>query len=263
MFKNKFLSIVVAASCAVFTACSDDDGNNPDVPGTINPSKVFTSGLPTSIGTGAITTDAQGRVTSISEDGQIVSFKYENGSRAQDYQVIMTIHEEGYSEDDETLYLTLNNQGFVSYVYETYANGNEPSEWWLTYSNDGYLTSMKRSEDEEETTITWANGNITAVKIVDHGDGDRIDNVTVSYNGQANKGCIMLYDYCFGIDMDELGLAYFAGLLGKATKDLPVSYNEDGDVTKLDWTINANGFPTKVVADYGGYTDEPIEFSWK
>lgn len=37
-----------------------------------------------------------------------------------------------------------------------------------------------------------------------------------------NKNNIMLFDITFGIDMDEMKYAYWAGLLGKATKYLPV-----------------------------------------
>ena len=72
-----------------------------------------------------------------------------------------------------------------------------------------------------------------------------------------NKGCLMLFDTTFGIDMDEMRYAYYAGLLGKATNHLPLSNSEDGDEDFFDWTLNANGFPTSLLAGY-----ETIEFTW-
>lgn len=39
----------------------------------------------------------------------------------------------------------------------------------------------------------------------------------------------MLFDPTLGIDMDEMEYAYYAGLLGKATKSLPSSNEEDGE----------------------------------
>lgn len=76
----------------------------------------------------------------------------------------------------------------------------------------------------------------------------------------VNKGCIMMFDECFGIDMDELQIAYYAGLLGKATKNLPVA-NDDNTFT---WTLNSNGLPTQLKSVYGSYPDnyDIYTFGW-
>lgn len=88
---------------------------------------------------------------------------------------------------------------------------------------------------------------------------------TIAYTSETVKGCIMLWDDTFGVDMDEMQYAYYAGLLGKVTKHLPVSCSEDnGDEVNnhtATWTLNSNGYPTKVIISDGNYSDE-ITFSW-
>jgi len=68
----------------------------------------------------------------------------------------------------------------------------------------------------------------------------------------------MLFDATLGIDMDEMKYAYYAGLLGKATKNLPKSnVDEEGETTTFTWTLNDSGLPTKMTDGYDTYT-----FSW-
>ena len=60
-----------------------------------------------------------------------------------------------------------------------------------------------------------------------------------------NKGNVMLFDETLYIDLDQLGYAYYAGLLGKATRHLPVGYYspEYGDGYSYSWGIGEDGFP--------------------
>ena len=67
----------------------------------------------------------------------------------------------------------------------------------------------------------------------------------------------MLFDTTFDIDMDEMRYAYYAGLLGKATKHLPLSSSREGDEEFFDWSFNTDGFPTSLSAGY-----ETNEFMW-
>lgn len=65
-------------------------------------------------------------------------------------------------------------------------------------------------------------------------------------------------------DMDDMDVVYFTGMLGKATKNLPMGYTEkDGDDTytvNYHWEFNADKLPVKFRSD----TDwEAITFSWK
>ena len=59
---------------------------------------------------------------------------------------------------------------------------------------------------------------------------------------------MMFFDTTFDIDVEELQFAYYAGLLGKATKHLPVrSIDEENEVTTFRWKkFNANGYPTSL-----------------
>ena len=73
-----------------------------------------------------------------------------------------------------------------------------------------------------------------------------------------NKGCIMFFDGTFGIDMDEMEYAYYAGLLGKATKNLPVRLVDDeGRITDFFWTLNSAGYPISFKVD-----NETYSFAW-
>lgn len=84
----------------------------------------------------------------------------------------------------------------------------------------------------------------------------------------ANKGCIMLFDDMFQIDMDEMSVAYYAGLLGKAVKNLPVGYEEKsiegGDEYTYSevfhWTLNSNGLPTEFWDGDDRY--DLVTFTW-
>ena len=58
----------------------------------------------------------------------------------------------------------------------------------------------------------------------------------------------MLFDTTLGIDMDEMQYAYFAGLLGKATKHLPVRLiDNEGQEETFTWRLSTSGYPTSMV----------------
>ena len=115
---------------------------------------------------------------------------------------------------------------------------------------------MFRSEGNERTTIKYEAGNIvsTTEKAV---NGTQNKTHKVYYTSQSvpspivNKGCIMLFDTTLGIDMDEMQYAYFAGLLGKATKHLPVRLvGNEGEEESFAWHLNASGYPTSMVRSH-------------
>ena len=59
----------------------------------------------------------------------------------------------------------------------------------------------------------------------------------------------MLFNTTFGIDMGAIRYAYYAGLLGKATKNLPVQLiDKSGNKNNFTWTVNNNGFPTAMTS---------------
>lgn len=282
MFK-KFLSVALISSVSLaFVACSDDD-DDPVVPGSTI-TEVFPEGTPANVGGAKITTNAQGQVTAVVNGTETVSFSYEPITRATTFDVTMTIKDVNYPDETAVYYLKLNKQGYVEYALEveTYETESEEQEWWFTYNNAGQLNYMKRTEGGGENgfeicNITYADGDITKVvnteERTDGNTGDDGSEYTISYvsgdvkTAIANKGAIMLFDDCFGIDMDDMANAYYAGLLGKATKNLPVkrAYSPD-DYCTFAWTLNSNGLPTKMTElDYGSsWVSDPydITFEW-
>ena len=273
----------MAATCLAFTGCSDDNdepGNNMVNPGVVNPAQVFTNGMPSQVGDLTITKNADGKVSKIIEDAgtnyeTTYTFNY-TGSQARaipsSYDMTITATEKE-GNDTWVFYVSLNESGFARYVFQDYGDGDF-DEWWFEYNQNGQLSSMKRSEgDNEVTTITYDNsGDITKVSVSDDEGLDQT--TTISYTSSTvtspiiNKGAIMLFDDLFDIDMDEFGPAYYAGLLGKATTHLPVASSsvEYDDYTSnytFKWTINDNGFPASLVISYGEDSyEQPIFFNW-
>lgn len=303
------VAAMLTAMSMTVVSCSDDNNDEPtpdptpDTPTevTADPTNVFTQGVPSQVGDYNITLNAQGQVAKIVEDDMTVTFDYTKAGAASraginipaDYDMTMKV-EWGGSPDGVMFYIQLNEQGFVKYAYEVdknedYETGGwveEADEWWFTYNAEGQLITMKRSEgDNEVTTMTYVNGDITSVKTTDdYSTGNDDDSFVISYTGEGqaaieNKGGIMLYDEILGIDMDEMAPAYYAGILGKATVHLPLSavetwtntyVDENGQTVtenytanyKYSWTLNAAGLPTQLVVSDDSWSDDPIDFKW-
>ena len=252
------MMFLVGFSCVNFVACSDGDENEeiPANPVTVNPSNVFVNGTPKEAEGLTFIYNSDGLLTSISEKegSDRVSFDYSTLNQSKVQMVIYGTY------GTYILDMTLGENGFVTDCTESGPDGNDT--WSFGYTASGQLNYMKRSEGGDEVTnITYdAEGDITHVTM--QSDDERMD-CEISYTtGEItapieNKGCLMLFDTTFDIDLDEMRYAYYAGLLGKATKHLPLSSSRDGDVDFFDWSINANGFPTSLSAGY-----ETIEFTW-
>lgn len=248
------------------TACSSSDDNNATDENNNNSSSVsaknvFTGGLPKTIGDAILTYNDKGQLISCTDnDGNKVTFEY-GVTRAAGEIVKMTVDE---GEDGKNIFLmTLNEQGYVSHCDQTEDDGNKEA-WDFQYNTDGQLTYMKRSENENRITrVIYENGN--AVKAINEYQEPKESNDTtvVTFSDIPNKGCIMLFDATLGIDMDEMEVAYFAGLLGKPTKNLPASSMDLGytpDKETFTWTLNGNGLPTKLTIT--GYDQDEYIFKW-
>lgn len=277
----KFLKFAPVALLATMTfslaSCSDDDDEptTPDTPitETTEPSvgNVFPNGLPSNVNGATFTTNAKGQVTKISSGTESVTFEYgkftpSRATSTRTFTVLMKYQDTQYPEDGCDFYMEINKQGFVSYAHQVPVVAQEETdEWWFEYNADGQLSRMKRTEGGDDYTISYTNGDITKVVQVDE-DKDR-DEYTIQYTNNehktavANKGAVMLFDYSFCIDMDEMEIAYFAGLLGKATKNLPMSNTYNGEVEAYHWELNANNLPTKFWT--GDNTYDVITFAWK
>ena len=261
-----FFATIVLSAAMTFSSCSKDGDESQGGASTssINPLSVFTGGLPKGLDGIQILTDAKGRVYAMKSSDENVTFEYrEESTRSigKGPDVIMTIIR---SDEKLVCNLFLNKKGFVQYCTETqYHRGDQPDEdtWSFTYNNDGQLIKMVRSEGFETTTMKYHEGNIVETLVVSNEDNSHKNLSTIFYTSDkvttpiVNKGCIMLFDTTLGIDMDEMEYAYYAGLLGKAIKNLPVKCVDDkGNVENYSWKLNSTGYPTQMKSEHGSYS---------
>ncbi len=261
--RNIYSSVVIFMVCLGIISCSDkNDTDSSDYVNTENIkqnlSQVFPDGVPIQIGDDKIELNSVGLVSKIYGKEDIVTFDYSDiEARSKNQAVTMKIS--GYGDDDSYIvcHLSLNESGFVSYCFEEeYYDGEcETQEWWFKYSMQ-QMSLMKRSEEQEETIITYNNGDITKVKMTsDDPNNTYITNIYYGNTPISNKCGIMLFDECFNIDLDEMKYAYYAGLLGKATKHLPIKYSDEyGYVCSLNWVFDGNGRPVSL--------NEHFNFKW-
>lgn len=260
----RLVLFLITLGCSALISCGNDnktiEPDKPTTPTEVNPLNVFTGGMPLSYGKYNILKNVKGQVSAIQANNgdEKITFEYmeSTSNNANTPNVVMTLE----SKDEKlVLNLFLNKEGFVKHCDETEYHRDDLSQketWDFTYNNNGQLLTMFRSEGNERTTIKYEAGNIvsTTEKAV---NGTRNKIHKVYYTSQSvpspivNKGCIMLFDTTLGIDMDEMQYAYFAGLLGKATKHLPVRLvDNEGEEESFAWHLNASGYPTSMVRSH-------------
>lgn len=294
MFRMLAASMLSAALCLGFTACSDDDENENGEGGgstvtVVKPSEVFKGGLPKSAAGMSITQNKEGLVTSIiGEDGEKVVFEYffaeTKADATKDRAKITVTDDEG---DVTELNLQLNSNGYVEYCNSIdHAGTSDASEftWEMKYDADGHLIEMRRSEGSGELTkITYKDGDAvkTSTSYMGGGDmnGDGVldgndeweDGAIIDYTtGEIatpidNKGCLMMFDELLDVDMDEMIYAYYGGMLGKATKHLPLAmrdaYDTSVELSNYKWTLNSDGYPTQLLIKDEG-DEKKYTFTW-
>lgn len=271
------LGILMAFSLA---ACSDDDNKVTEPAGGTNASlvsinNVFNNGFPTAMGTARFTTNDKGQLTEIRSGSGYVTFTYGNFtvSRSNNFSVMMKFNEIGDSDEGSTVYLEINDLGYASYAMQVFDDSKEGiEEWWFGYDGEGHLNSVRRTQDGEKYEMTYSHGDLMRMVETEQ-DGDRSE-YTFEYTNLTNplpivnKGGVTLYDRAYEVDLEELEFAYFAGMLGNATRHLPIGFSAshtDSGVTTTEtgtftWTIDANSFPTKFVN-----SDDPtdtVTFTW-
>ena len=259
------LTAAVIGATSFFSSCSiknDDDSDwiidrRPD-PVTIDLSKVFTNGTPKEVDSMTIQTDERGLVTSIKTKDEMVSFKYFNTKTRAIVipNVVMKVERNG----DTTFYrMYLNNNGFVRGCMIEQKENTKEDTWRFTYNdNDQLINIIHSADDYKKFTLTYKDSNISEIEtttIVSQTTTRKKDTCKVAYTSTAtptpivNKGNIMLFNATFGIDIGAMKYAYYAGLLGKATKNLPVQLiDKSGNKNNFTWTVNSNGFPTAMTS---------------
>ena len=266
------LTVAVIGATFVLSSCSnknDDDliiDGLPD-PVTIDLSKVFTNGTPKEVDSMTIQTDERGLVTSIKTKDETVSFKYFNTKTRAIVipNVVMKVERNGKA----TVYIMyLNNNGFVRRCVIEQKENTKEDIWRFTYNdNDQLINIIHSADDYKEFTLTYKDSNISEIEtktIVSKTTTRKKDTYKVAYTSDTtptpivNKGNIMLFNTTFGIDIGAMKYAYYAGLLGKATKNLPVQLiDKNGNKNTFTWIVNSNGFPTAMTSGSHQY-----KFGW-
>lgn len=284
---KRFCTIICLAmavfTTVTFSSCGKSDdpnkGGTGDTRIKVNPKNVFTAGLPQSVAGMRIHKDANGLVKLINGEGGTVSFQYKDESRAiaPAPDVIMTVE----SKEESSVYkLYLNAEGFVKYATHTTTYRDtrlepENGQAELSYDNDGHLVSAK-IKGEETWKWSYKNGDLVKAECIDAEDTNDVNLVVVHYTSDKvtspipNKGCLMLYDLIIPADIDELIFAYYAGILGKATKHLPVRCvgKDENDTAEIlgSWKLNETGLPVSlkyIVRENAKIIDEDeLSFTW-
>ena len=253
--QNAIVIILALLACVGMVSCGDDD---TFIVG--KPSNIFSNLSPKIVGKYSIYYDEQGRVSMVTERGEYTFRKaiFDYSPADRDCDVRIDIAEENYGEMI-SLHVSLNKNGYAEYVSEIEDNRID-EDWKFEYNSNGQLIKMVRSEGgSETTTVTYQEGDITKVerksKFSDSGTSSTIEYGTEKIE---NKGSVMLFDEMLCIDMDEMGLAYFAGLLGKPTSHLPqsnksIDYSSGGykitTYKSFSWSLDANRLPVSVLIE--------------
>ena len=266
MKQIKFLSkgLVGALIFGSLCSCSHDDDDVGYIDTVVKPETVFTAGIPTLVNIMQVKTNAQGLVTDLTSWVTNYSFSYKKEIfQGKEYDATMTsIIDAPEYKSQRYYYLLLNEKGFVTYALEHLIDDRVDvfNEYWVEYNDDDQLNYVKYSYLNEETFVTYEDGDISKVVRVPPGEPEyTIYETSISYgnNPIPNKGCIMPFSSAFDINAHNLSATYYAGMLGKSTKHLPI---EKRDLTGsknyciFDWTLNRDKLPTKVV--YTHYDSE-------
>lgn len=154
----------------------------------------------------------------------------------------------------------LNENGLLS------KEGDDKESWTFSYDENyqfvgkilAYKESGSNTYHSEETKYFWQNGDIVQQKTyVPQSDGKTdVYTTDIVYSTPdipaiENKGFVLEDE---SLDYDHI-LAYYAGLMGKSTKHLPLAWTEtdyNGKVTetgKNTWTLDDKGRAIKVVCE--------------
>jgi len=234
-----------------FSACSDDDGNDNNNNNSGDNSKKVTK---------VVNEYSNGiRTETFSySSGKLSKYtaKYNSNTGYENNQTIIykenTVLLKGLFDgnDCEQTY-TLNSDGLAISCKLVDNDENWVGNYTFQYS-DGYLTHISYLDDDPDYnmiwTFTYSNGNMTKATWRDKWDND---SYTFTYTNNLNKANIL--NEFIGDDMFVHRAAFYAGILGKATKNLPKSNGQANVVYSLDndgYVITANIIGTKFTFFY-------------
>ena len=268
------LMVTLTVGTTMMASCSKDNSDEPEqkmVNGTdVNPRNVFPLGLPKKISQTVLTLNEKGQLIQLAEpnDDERITFEYKDvalGS-TQAPQVILTETDE---PDKHVYELYLNRDGFVTHAKETHYRNDHiagKATWDFAYNADNQLKDAKCSADKKHIVLEYQNGNV--VKTTTTAAGKPTEVTTITYATAStrrieNKTGVMLFATTLDADLDYLEAAYYTGLLGKPSKNLPLQSEKSGDKANLKWTLDSNGNPTALNQSFSNSSENfRISFTW-
>ena len=268
------LMVTLTVGTTMMASCSKDNSDEPEqkmVNGTdVNPRNVFPLGLPKKISALVLTLNEKGQLIQLAEpnDDERITFEYKDvalGS-TQAPQVILTETDE---PDKHVYELYLNRDGFVTHAKETHYRNDHiagKATWDFAYNADNQLKDAKCSTNKKHIVLEYQNGNV--VKTTTTAAGKPTEVTTITYATAStrpieNKTGVMLFGATLDADLDYLEAAYYAGLLGKPSKNLPLQSEKSGDKANLKWTLDSNGNPTALNQSFSNSSERfSTTFTW-
>ena len=268
------LMVTLTVGTTMMASCSKDNSDEPEqkmVNGTdVNPRNVFPLGLPKKLSEKVLTLNEKGQLIQLAEpnDDERITFEYKDvalGS-TQAPQVILTETDE---PDKHVYELYLNRNGFVTHAKETHYRNDHiagKATWDFAYNADNQLKDAKCSADKKHIVLEYQNGNV--VKTTTTAAGKPTEVTTITYATAStrpieNKTGVMFFAATLDADLDYLEAAYYAGLLGKPSKNLPLQSEKSGDKANLKWTLDSNGNPTALDHSFSNSSENfRISFTW-
>ena len=268
------LMVTLTVGTTMMASCSKDNSDEPEqkmVNGTdINPRNVFPLGLPKKISEIVLTLNEKGQLIQLAEPNgdERITFEYKDvalGS-TQAPQVILTETDE---PDKHVYELYLNRDGFVNHAKETrYSNDHIAGKatWDFAYNADNQLKDVKCSADKKHIVLEYQNGNVVKTTTTTAGKPTEVTTITyatASIRPIENKTGVMLFGATLDADFDNLEAAYYAGLLGKPSKNLPLQSEKSGNKATSKWTLDSNGNPTALDHSFSNSSERfRTSFTW-
>lgn len=268
------LMVTLTAGTAMMASCSKDNSDEPEqkmVNGTdVNPRNVFPLGLPKKISETVLTLNEKGQLIQLAEPNgdERITFEYKDvalGS-TQAPQVILTETDE---PDKHVYELYLNRDGFVNHAKETHYRNDHiagKATWDFAYNADNQLKDVKCSADKKHIVLEYQNGNVVKTTTTTVGKPTEVTTITyatASTRPIENKTGVMLFGATLDADFDNLEAAYYAGLLGKPSKNLPLQSEKSGNKATSKWTLDSNGNPTALDHSFSNSSERfRTSFTW-
>lgn len=268
------LMVTLTVGTTMMASCSKDNSDEPEqkmVNGTdVNPRNVFPLGLPKKISENVLTLNEKGQLVQFAEPNSKdrATFEYKDvalGS-TQAPQVILTETDE---PDKHVYELYLNRDGFVTHAKETHYSNDHiagKATWDFAYNADNQLKDVKCSADKKHIVLEYQNGNVVKTTTTAAGKPTEVTTITyatASIRPIENKTGVMLFGATLDADFDNLEAAYYAGLLGKPSKNLPLQSEKSGDKATFKWTLDGNGNPTVLNYSFSNLSENfRFPFTW-